>query len=242
MEKSRWIAPRLLQPLSQINALQDSPDVWESEDPLQTQDLTDKGLPEPSSFLVWRALDALRWRDWFTRVWIIQEITLAKEVMVTCGYDQIPWRAFEVSAKFILQHSLIALTGVDPKRILKLSDFRAFQVGKGRRDRLLVLLTQARESCVTDDRDKIYAVLGLATEDDKVTLGPGCRLVEASRRYLYLFCRGLHGTLSNSRCTWGGGRRYFTRQCQGLGDLSQNLSVLSEARVRFRRIALWETP
>ena len=155
--------------LSQINALQDSSNVWEWEEPLQTQHLTDIGLPEPSS-LVWRALDALCWRDWFTRVWIIQEVTLAKEVMVACGNDQISWRAFEACAKFILQHSLVALTDVDPKRIVKLANFRAFQVGKGRRDQLLILLTQARDSYATGNRDKIYAILGLATEDDRITL------------------------------------------------------------------------
>ena len=34
--------------------------------------------------------------------------------MVTCGNDPISWRAFEVSAKSILQHSLIFLTDVGP--------------------------------------------------------------------------------------------------------------------------------
>ena len=149
--------------LSQINALENSSDAIDLTTPLKAQDLVNKGLPEPPC-PSWTALDALYWREWFTRVWIIQEIAMAKEAIVICGKDQDSWKTFEAGAKFILQHSLVGLTDVDPKRTIKLSEFRRSQ--EGTRNQLLHLLMRARDSYAKDDRDKIYAILSLAPEDN----------------------------------------------------------------------------
>lgn len=49
----------------------------------------------PYSDQVWTAIDNLLARPWFTRVWIIQEIQLARHgAVVRCGQEQIPWSHF----------------------------------------------------------------------------------------------------------------------------------------------------
>ncbi|KAF2838113.1 hypothetical protein M501DRAFT_976223 [Patellaria atrata CBS 101060] len=42
----------------------------------------------------WDALAALMKRDWFTRKWVIQEITLAKRAELLCGDKRVTWRDF----------------------------------------------------------------------------------------------------------------------------------------------------
>lgn len=44
---------------------------------------------------VWTAINNLLARPWFTRVWIIQEIQLARHgAVIQCGQEQIPWSHF----------------------------------------------------------------------------------------------------------------------------------------------------
>jgi hypothetical protein len=40
----------------------------------------------------WGALLDLMQRQWFSRRWVVQEIALAREAMIYCGQDRIPWK------------------------------------------------------------------------------------------------------------------------------------------------------
>jgi hypothetical protein len=42
----------------------------------------------------WQALMMLMQRDWFSRRWIVQEITLASKARIYCGPDSLPWKKF----------------------------------------------------------------------------------------------------------------------------------------------------
>ena len=54
---------------------------------------------------------------------------MAKEAIVMCRKDQDSCKIFEAGASFILQHSLVGLTDVDPKRTVKLLESRRSQEG-----------------------------------------------------------------------------------------------------------------
>ena len=41
-------------------------------------------------------------RRWFTRVWVIQELAMAKSAQVICGSDQMPWEHFHLAVKATL--------------------------------------------------------------------------------------------------------------------------------------------
>lgn len=45
----------------------------------------------------WRALGALMIRPWFSRRWVVQEISLAKDATVHCGDRFVKWRHFETA-------------------------------------------------------------------------------------------------------------------------------------------------
>jgi hypothetical protein len=39
----------------------------------------------------WKAMSRLMMRDWFSRRWIVQEITLAKQAILLCGKHKLDW-------------------------------------------------------------------------------------------------------------------------------------------------------
>ncbi len=57
---------------------------------LDGQDLLDAGPPE-HSHPAWKALDSFFWRPWFTQVWLVQEVTVAKSASVLCRPHQCQW-------------------------------------------------------------------------------------------------------------------------------------------------------
>lgn len=160
-------------------ALEQDLSLIEKQRSFKAKDLIDLSLPESSS-PVWTALDSLFWRPWFNRVWVIQEIAVARSASVLCGQNHCQWSDFTTTACYIQDHSLTTITHVDPRRALRYIEFSLrFQEGSLRS--LLELLSQARDSYSTDDRDKIFALLGIARDADHGLLSPNYKkpLVDA---------------------------------------------------------------
>jgi hypothetical protein len=42
----------------------------------------------------WQAIMMLMQWDWFSRRWVVQEITLASKARIYCGPDSLPWKKF----------------------------------------------------------------------------------------------------------------------------------------------------
>jgi len=53
---------------------------------------------------LWLDFIALVKREWFSGIWIVQEVVVAKSVTVWCGPYRIDWMDFHYSAMFILNH------------------------------------------------------------------------------------------------------------------------------------------
>ncbi|KAE8372163.1 heterokaryon incompatibility protein-domain-containing protein [Aspergillus bertholletiae] len=70
-----------------IWALKESERGWR---PLSTDDIVSEGFPHPDDSL-WRAVFLLYSRAWFQRLWIVQEVVLARECVFLCGTAQIDW-------------------------------------------------------------------------------------------------------------------------------------------------------
>lgn len=137
---------------------------------IRAQDLRGLGLPEHFN-LAWEALDSLFWRPWFSRVWVIQEVTVARGASVLCGPNHCQWSHLTATAKYIEDHSLTAISRVDPQRAIKFADLGQ-RFREGPPHLLLQLLSQSRDSYSTDDRDKIFALLGIAGDAEYDLLKP----------------------------------------------------------------------
>jgi len=128
------------------------------------------------------AIDSIFEHPWWGRVWVIQEATLAKNLLVVCGRETLPWSllcqiyptsmrspwgvlAIRASANEQKLEPLRRLNSIrrewrvvlDPTN--KLSTFR-----------ILDLIELFRFSKATDPRDKIYALVGLAQDGSKIDL------------------------------------------------------------------------
>ncbi|KAH7086972.1 heterokaryon incompatibility protein-domain-containing protein [Paraphoma chrysanthemicola] len=140
-----------------------------------------------------RFLEALRiffQRPWWRRIWIFQELVLAKAAILVCGRTIMPWddfhRAVGVAAVFCMDEAKLIL---DEKglyhqwgqRVKLLKDIQALvwpvgmmQVYRQKRASnavisLEALLHNTVKYQATDARDKVYAVLGLVNDDPGIS-------------------------------------------------------------------------
>lgn len=70
-----------------IWALRESEGGWR---PLSAGEFASRKLPPPDD-LLWRAAFLLYGRAWFQRLWIVQEIVLARDVVFLCGAQKLDW-------------------------------------------------------------------------------------------------------------------------------------------------------
>jgi hypothetical protein len=121
-------------------------------------------LPEPSS-PKWMSFLTLARCKWFTRLWTLQEIVLARSATLLWGDQDIEWSRIENAIHtFRTQGKIIATTSchrsprADMDRIMKLCTIKA---NNPRGLEFLVVLSSTRSLLCSDDRDRIYSVLGL---------------------------------------------------------------------------------
>ncbi|KAF3810334.1 hypothetical protein GCG54_00000379 [Colletotrichum gloeosporioides] len=101
-------------------------------------------------------------RRWFTRVWVIQEIKVARAAIVICGEKSVTWDAFEQVPTHLLGNAGSFVS----RRFFTASSWQLpYPV------RLLRLLESTREFGATDARDKMFAILPLVNQDTQQYLG-----------------------------------------------------------------------
>ncbi|KAJ3532662.1 hypothetical protein NM208_g8335 [Fusarium decemcellulare] len=133
----------------------------------------------------WKALVDLFERDYWRRLWVVQEIFSARKVTIFCGNSAHPWQMYLEASKllrackvdlmrgFHLEQGRQALskrwvTYVDclvsfgPSTLQSLHSLHQ----AGRADLFSCLLLCAGKLC-RDPRDKLYALLGILSENDR---------------------------------------------------------------------------
>ncbi|KAI3323029.1 heterokaryon incompatibility protein-domain-containing protein [Xylariaceae sp. AK1471] len=114
----------------------------------------------------WRCIRHLVEMPWFTRTWVIQEVTLSRQAYLQCGNSSLPWIDFCVGFLSLNQTFLMYRPDIVPSissytqaMQLILSYHKA---GASFSDLdFPALLENHRVARTTDARDKIYAFLGL---------------------------------------------------------------------------------
>jgi hypothetical protein len=143
---------------------------------------------------------ALLQRPWWQRVWVLQEIALAKQVVICCGNKALPLSQFahgmilmrvyhdhvrrknddpDPNVKVSEQESPILKANIDnrPSKMLHIRNkFDKMRI-KGSLHSLLIqscILNTKADSTLkaTDPRDMIYGLLGLVTDENKGLIAP----------------------------------------------------------------------
>lgn len=122
----------------------------------------DWSKPLPFSDQQWQAVVSLISRSWFRRLWVRQEVLLAgKETILLVGDDGMPWLHFIGAIELIAQKREALAGKVDIHTTIEFYNVRTFSFLRHSRDWFsLMAFTHACE--VTEPRDRVYALLGLA--------------------------------------------------------------------------------
>ncbi|KAH8598629.1 heterokaryon incompatibility protein-domain-containing protein [Bisporella sp. PMI_857] len=129
------------------------------------------------SIKLWHALGHFYTRDWFRRLWVVQEALLAKNITVVCGSRHIDWDTLAKLTQNIFEARIlpdILPPGLERKDIepgfsamLKRNKFRIMKLALNELPLypFLELLDHARECQVGQPVDRIWAVIGLAPSE-----------------------------------------------------------------------------
>lgn len=151
------------------------------------EDYAQSNLPY-TSWMDWCSLAALLKRQWFSRLWIIQETILSRNLVLLCGEHQIAWIDLVRAARNI--EARCQALGWSPStmflqihevavplehNLLRLAEWRDHYHDKGAsnpnawRFTLENLVYDTWVFNSTDPRDKIYGVLGLVNPEVRAT-------------------------------------------------------------------------
>jgi hypothetical protein len=111
-----------------------------------------------------QALDKLIRRSWFERLWVRQEISLARDALIMCGNRTLPWRAFKNAVGALEYEDAFAYHWEDPlsweKRLRLISE-----LCRSPKYFLSEIRARLTEVECSDPRDRIYGILPLLTDD-----------------------------------------------------------------------------
>ncbi|KAK1758962.1 ankyrin repeat-containing domain protein [Echria macrotheca] len=111
-------------------------------------------------------LEALFQSPWFRRVWILQEVANARAVLICCGKKSVPAR-FLVLAPVLLG----VITNHHCQAVLDIMPGPSRMDSWWARNRELYhLLIRFHQSEASDQRDKIYALLGISSDSGNVSV------------------------------------------------------------------------
>jgi hypothetical protein len=119
-------------------------------------------------------------RPWFQRVWVIQEIALARNVIVYIGTQSVPWNWFAKAGRVFHDHLECCASTVRPFNVgsaddgyLNLRHVWANVIvldvsGQQEQLSLHVALRFFYNRLASDPRDKVYALLGLLSSSERL--------------------------------------------------------------------------
>ena len=145
-----------------------------------------------------RALGSLFNREWFQRLWVVQEVVLARKRQVLCGSKAITWESFADATLAIarLQFHQFSIIFPDSIRglhavegVVDMSRAANTKRRNGQEISSVVLLDMCQRRAVTDPRDRVYGMLAIAASDwrEKIKVDYSQRGPHASCR-TYIEC------------------------------------------------------
>ncbi|KIN03398.1 hypothetical protein OIDMADRAFT_117507 [Oidiodendron maius Zn] len=189
-----------IETLAKIKPLRNTPESDPSEDNLLRSPHTLFGeVPDPRDD-IWTKINLLVKRPWFQRVWIVQELVLASNALIMCGGSELDWDHFFEALTICERESntgegpgaevIKFLPDAGPVYALGLTRRRLRDVSK--KYSLLQLLELFAHTRATMERDKLFALLGLAYDSGNGDFNPDydSPLEEIILRYAKAFVLG----------------------------------------------------
>jgi hypothetical protein len=124
----------------------------------------------------WDSVSWLYEREWFTRVWIIQEVAQDAFALMLIGNLSILWGEVAIAAS-IFFNKYYGRTGSDLNlvRVMNLCSTAGAALGLEPPPTLLSLISKLSAFNATDARDKLFAILGISLEGQQLEISPMIR-------------------------------------------------------------------
>ena len=124
---------------------------------------------------IWKAVDRLLHRSWWSRVWIIQEAVASTNAIVKCGRKEAHFNSFMTISK-IANRRVASVKGTFASPILPCCPLLCmiYDVEDQPKEAssLEPWIIRAHDFKSSDPRDKIYALLGFATAEERDAIPP----------------------------------------------------------------------
>ena len=155
----------------------DGPDIedWPEDLPRVSASWSERCIPHPDD-AIWTSVDAFFALSWFRRVWVIQEIVAATNVKILCGERIIDWNDLHLAMEIVdrqVQVSDDDFSRLEPswEPFLSLAAQREWEA-RHYRWTLIMLLENFRYAESTFNRDRLFALLGLASDGNEAEFEP----------------------------------------------------------------------
>ncbi|KAF2246908.1 HET-domain-containing protein [Trematosphaeria pertusa] len=133
-----------------------------------------------------RALQQFFYCPWFTRIWCVQEIILARKATVLFGaHEELPWGVVGITASWL--HSAHVSRALPKHKLLRIPAERCWNMFKAALylpTEFGLALSDFRHCNSSDPRDKVYALLGII-QWEKGDIAPP--VVDYGRGYLSIY-------------------------------------------------------
>ncbi|KAH8592869.1 hypothetical protein B0O99DRAFT_629186 [Bisporella sp. PMI_857] len=158
-----WIGLLGITTQNLLHCVENPPDDDQSPEYLRGWAINGDRIPANASTLneeYKRLLSDLVQNPWFRRVWVIQEVAVAREVIVQTGRTTISWVAFSAALeKCSNNHEMKSVI----EAVNTINTIRTARSQKPYYMDLFVLLERFRHCLASDERDKVFALLGLTS-------------------------------------------------------------------------------
>lgn len=116
-----------------------------------------------------RAVSDLLRRPWWTRVWIVQEAVLAKDIELHCGSEAVDWERFCALVTACLAQPYANISGLYCDELRTVMESRALRHEDHRKQHartdLAALIYNFRGRQATEPRDRVFAFQGLVEDN-----------------------------------------------------------------------------
>lgn len=166
--------------------------------------ISDNGIPRVNESTRWEPLKAFFRRDWFRRKWIIQECVVAVEPIFFCGEWTMSWDSMQLVIHTLYRHGLgihnyttysEVTEGEELQQGLKAMRYMAKLKEAWKQNcryPIMEIAYQMQLSQAKDERDHLFALLGLTVDGDAEELDPNYKdytFCENSIRYARYFLK-----------------------------------------------------
>ncbi|KAH9215200.1 hypothetical protein DL95DRAFT_388927 [Leptodontidium sp. 2 PMI_412] len=129
-------------------------------------------MNDPSNDVIWKSLFDFTRREYWRRMWIVQEIVTAKNISVYCGSDELTWDEV-LKFMYLVYRNLRALSKHRrPEMVTRFmnvcdgllpANLNNMKNTEGRHESLWANLSFFRYYRCTDERDKVFSILGISS-------------------------------------------------------------------------------